>query len=342
MRVVASAPGKVILLGEHAVNREQPALAAAIDRRIWCQVTPLSGDSFYFESGERMEEISRESLITGKALTDRYREAGDIDELRASTRDDFFAPTRYVLAHVAERCELSALTISWRSDLPIGSGTGSGAAASASMAMAALRTAGVNPALKEIAFLAWQGDVIAHGGVASGLDSGASALGGVTRYTVNEGPTSIPNQPLTVVIADTGVVAKTADINTGVRWRLSNQPSLMRLFPLIGYLSSQAEVALAEGDIDTLGRLMNLNQLVLERLGVSCPEIDRLVAAATEAGAYGAKLSGSGGGGIVVALPPVGEAESVAAAMISAGGKTMIVEIGTEGVRIEESDLLAA
>ncbi len=184
--------------------------------------------------------------------------------------------------------------------------------------------------------------MIAHGGVASGLDSGASALGGVTRYTVNMGPTSIPSQPFTVVIADTGVVAKTADINTEVRCRLANQPSLMRLFPLIGYLSGQAEVALADRDIDTLGRLMNLNQLVLEKLGVSCPEIDRLVAAVTEAGACGAKLSGSGGGGIVVALPPAGEAESVAAAMTSAGGKTMIVDIGTEGVRIEESDLFAA
>jgi mevalonate kinase len=84
-----------------------------------------------------------------------------------------------------------------------------------------------------------------------------------------------------------------------------------------------------------LGHLLNLGQVLLEKLGVSCPEIERLVEAALGAGAFGAKLSGSGGGGIVIALPPPGGEARVAAAMAEAGGATMVVAAGAEGVRAE-------
>lgn len=340
--VVASAPGKVILLGEHAVNRGQPALAAAIDRRVWCHVTLLPGDTFVFTRDGDHQGIARADLMAAKAEIDRLRETGAIDELRARTAGDFFAPTRYVLAHVLARYDLPALGIAWRSALPTGAGVGSGAAASAALAFAAIRAGGIEPDPAEIGFLAWQGDVIAHGGVASGLDSGACALGGMTRYTVDGGPRLMGGEPLTLVIADTGVVAQTADVNTRVRRRLETHPALMRLFPAIGLLVGEAEAALSAGDLDRLGRLMALDQLVLEKLGVSCPEIERLVEAALGADALGAKLSGSGGGGIVIALPPPGGAERVAAAMADAGGTTMIIAGGAEGVRAEANDLVAA
>jgi mevalonate kinase len=88
-------------------------------------------------------------------------------------------------------------------------------------------------------------------------------------------------------------------------------------------------------DLPSLGRLMNVNQSLLESLGVSCPEIDRLVDAALEAGALGAKLSGSGGGGIVIALAEPGRLADVAAAMDAAGGRSMVVGTAVEGVRLE-------
>jgi mevalonate kinase len=338
----ASAPGKVILLGEHAVNRAQPALATAIDRRVWCHVVHRTDDLFVFVREADRETVPRDVLMAGKRTIDRLRDTGAIDELRTRTEDDFFAPVRYVLAHVAERYDLPALEITWRSELPIGAGFGSGGAASTAMASAAIRAAGGEPDPAEVAFFAWQGDVIAHGGVASGLDSGASALGGMTRYTLAGGPRAAVGHPLTLVIADTGVVAKTADVNTRVRRNLEAHPALMRLFASIGLLVAEAEEALVADDPDRLGRLMNLNQIVLEKIGVSCPEIEQLVEAALGAGALGAKLSGSGGGGIVIAVPPPGGAEAVAAAMAAAGGTPMIVAVGVDGVRAEASDLAAA
>jgi mevalonate kinase len=149
-------------------------------------------------------------------------------------------------------------------------------------------------------------------------------------------------EPLDLVVADTGVVAKTADVNTGLRRRLDARPALMRLFPAIGDMVEAGEAAVRAGDLDRLGRLMALDQVVLEKLGVSCPEIERLVEAALGAGALGAKLSGSGGGGIVVAVPPPGGADRIAAAMAAAGGTAMTVAIGVDGVRAEAHDLVAA
>ena len=332
---VASAPGKVILLGEHGVNRRQPALAAAIDRRVWCRVSPRADARYSFASQARVDGSDREELLAFKAEIDRLRAAQALDDLRDATAGDFFAPARYVLAHVAERYEMPGLDIEWQSELPIGAGIGSGAAASAAMVFDAILAAGHRPDPAAVAFLAWQGDVIAHGGVASGLDSGASALGGITRYTVAEGPRPAPARPLTLVVADTGVRAKTSDVNTRVRRWLAAHPERMHLFADMGVLVEDAEEALAAGDLDRFGRLMNLDQLVLEKLGVSCSEIERLVEAALGAGALGAKLSGSGGGGIVIALPPPDGAERIAAAMTAAGGATMVVAAGAEGVRAE-------
>jgi mevalonate kinase len=99
-------------------------------------------------------------------------------------------------------------------------------------------------------------------------------------------------------------------------------------------------VGSADGGVDlvTLGHLMNLNQLLLEKLGVSCPEIERLVEAALGAGALGAKLSGSGGGGIIIALTEPGQQEAVAAAIEAAGGGSAIAATAAPGVRLEPEE----
>jgi mevalonate kinase len=202
--------------------------------------------------------------------------------------------------------------------------------------LAALHAAGRNPAPTEVAFLAWQGDIIAHGGVASGLDSGASALGGLTRYTLAAGPQALPLPiGLPLVIGNTLIQANTAEVNTKVRLWLAEHPARMHLFTEMGWLGQQALAALESGDLATLGHLMSLNQLLLEKLGVSCPEIERLIEAALEAGAWGAKLSGSGGGGIIIALAEPERQAAVAAAIDAVGGRSIIASAGAPGVRVE-------
>lgn len=338
MTVVASAPAKAILLGEHAVNREQPALATALDLRARCAVSAGDDGGYSFRSGDRAETGALDEARRFRREIDDARAAGDLARIRETAERDFFAPARYVLGHLVDelRPPPAGLDAEWESPIPIGAGLGSGAAASAALAVATAELAGAPLDPLETARLAWHGDVIAHGGVASGLDSGASALGGVVRYTLAGGPAAVPApEPLPLVVADTCVVANTAAVNARVREGLEARPSQARLFPEIGLLADAATEAVGAGDLERLGRLMNLNQLALERLGVSCPEIDALVEAALEAGALGAKLSGSGGGGIVVALVPRERADDVAAATERAGGRAYALLAGVEGARVE-------
>lgn len=105
----------------------------------------------------------------------------------------------------------------------------------------------------------------------------------------------------------------------------------MNYFHTIGALSRAAVPALARGDWDELGRLMNLNQLVLEKIGVSCSECDLLIEAALSAGAFGAKISGSGGGGIMIAITSPEKKQTVADAIVAAGGEALTPEIAVAG-----------
>jgi mevalonate kinase len=334
--VYTSSPGKVILFGEHGVNRQQPALSIAVDLRAHCRVSLRTDGLYFFRSGERKESSDRSRLRTFKAEIDILRATQALDAIRERARD-FFATPRYVLAHMLEQVDLPGLDIEWRSALPIGSGLGSGAATSTSMILGALTLAGKSVSPAELAFIAWQGDAIAHGGVSSSLDSSTCAYGGLIRFTVADGPQPLSlHGTLPLVIGDTQVEKSTAEANTRVRRWLEERPSRMHFFRDMGYLVQQAQAALESGDASTLGHLMNLHQLFQEKLGVNWPGAEQLIAAAMDAGALGAKISGSGLGGIVIALAAPGQEAIIADAMQAAGGRSHIAPAGAEGTRVDQ------
>jgi len=326
----ASAPAKVVLLGEHAVNRGGRALATALDLRVRCSVRPRADGRVRLEAGGHVMEASLAELRAFAARVDAAE--GNV----AGLAEDFLAPARFVVPALLERIGLDGMEATWSDGLPVGAGLGSGAAAHCALAVAAARAAGRSLDPAEVAALAWRGDVLAHGGIASALDASACAYGGVIAYAVEGGaaPVACP-VALPLVVADTGVVASTGAVNAGVRERLAERPGLHRLFDDLALLVEAAEGALAAGDLPALGRLMHLDQLVLEKLGVSTPEIERLVDAALAAGAHGAKLSGSGGGGIVVALAPPDRVAAVDAAMRAAGARTHSGSAAAPGAREE-------
>lgn len=332
--VVTSSPGKVILFGEHGVNRQQPALAIAVDLRLYCRVERRA-EGYELHSGERREAGSLAELAAFKARVDALRTVGDLDEIR-SLAFDFFAAPRYVLAHALERSNLPGVLVTWRSELPIGSGMGSGAAASTAMILGVMCLKGRPIPPEELAWLAWQGDAIAHGGVASSLDSSTCAYGGLLRFTVADGAQPLPlHSPLPLVIGDSRVQKSTAEANTRVRRWLDAHPAHMQLFRDMGYLVGMAQEALACSDLVALGHLMNLHQLLQEKLGTGWPQAERLIEAAIGAGALGAKISGSGLGGIVIALTPLGQEQEIAAAIDDAGGRSYVALAGAEGTRVE-------
>jgi mevalonate kinase len=204
------------------------------------------------------------------------------------------------------------------------------------MVLAVSALAGRPSASPEVIQAAWQGDVIAHGGVASSLDSSTCTFGGLIRYTTAAGAEVLPIRTrLPIVIGDTLVQHNTAALNTHVRRWLEERPVRLRLFEDMGWLVRQAVAALEVGDSPTLGHLMNLHQLLQARLGTSIPQAERLIEAALEAGALGAKISGSGGGGIIIALAGADNQTAVAAAIDQAGGRSYTVTTATDGVRLE-------
>lgn len=335
LKVVSSAPAKVILLGGKGVNWGFPALVAAVGIRSTCTVSIRDDGGYRFSFGERSETGGPEALRAFKKRIDDLRQAKDYDGISEIARD-FFAPVRYVLGHVEERTKRLGLDISWESDIPSGSGLGSGAAASASMVTAAMHALGSDPSPEETAWLAWQGDVIAHGGVGTGLDSGACALGGIVRYRLADGPKRLPSATkLSLVVGDTLVRASTAASNTTSRNWIADHPMRFHLLEEMGMLVEQAQRALEQGDLATVGHMMNLCHLIKEKLGMSIPKIEELVEAALGAGALGAKISGKGGGGIIVALCEPGKEQDIARAIDAAGGKGIVPEVGVRGAHLE-------
>ena len=156
-------------------------------------------------------------------------------------------------------------------------------------------------------------------------------------------------QPLEFLIADTGVPARTRDTVAAVRQRRQESPKRFdHIFDRIGFAVDEARDAIEAGQVEALGALMNLNQQLLCELDVSSVELDHLVEAARDAGALGAKLSGGGGGGCMIALIAPETQELVAAALKRAGAAQMFATkvvstfgslapaAGREGVRMKE------
>ena len=347
MRVVASAPAKAILLGEHSVNRGQSAFSVSIGLRVRCTVDSAAA-AFVFTSGHQTQTVTREDVLRLADAVDGWRETQDYDSIRQLAHDDYFASAKYITATAFGATLPGGLRVSWESEIPSAGGLGSGGASFVALAAALenLKRSKGFAAQKPLPFERWRkfvgewaylGDVIAHGGVASALDTQTSLLGGVIRYTKEGwGEPMKFDKGLTLVIGNTQLRGQTSEVNTRVRQWLAEDATRMSYFEGIGVLSEAANELLAIGHWQKLGKLMNLNQLVLEKMGVSCPELETLNRAALAAGALGAKLSGSGGGGIMLALTSPETKAAVAVAIAQAGGEALTPEVAVEGARIEE------
>lgn len=334
--VFASAPGKIILFGEHAVNRGKAAIAAAVDRRVYCRIELDSRQGYLLVSGDKMEEQPCYYLGKFKEEIDGLRLREDYDGIRERARD-FFAPARYVLARLYERHPFSGIEIEWHSQLPMSAGLGSGAATYTSLVAAFFAAKGMSIDPREIANTAYQGDIIAHGGIASSLDSSTCSFGGIIRYTVKEGAQQLAAIPdLALVLIDTLVRSDTAEMNTIVRRWLSESPERRYVFDNVGFIADQAIRALADRRYGDLGNLMDLHQLLQEQMGTGCPGCRRSIELAHGAGALGAKITGSGGGGVIIALCPVGEEKRIARSIVEAGGAAVASRAGAPGVKMEE------
>lgn len=294
-----SASGKVILCGEHAVVYGRPAIAVPVsDLRARARVRPAP---------------------PGAGLTLVAADLGEEKRLRESPPDNPLAAiVRLTLAHLEAPEPDAVLTV--LSDLPIAAGLGSGAAVSvaAARALAAYLGSALTP--DEVSALAYEVEKIHHG-TPSGIDNTVISWERPVYFIKGQPPETFTiRAPLRLVIANSGLVGSTRQAVARVRrgWETERE-RYEALFNRIGAIAKTARRAIELGDIPTLAPLLNENHLLLIELGISLPDLDILVAEAQRAGALGAKLTGGGMGGNIIALVEPATVASVTAALQAAG-----------------------
>jgi len=293
--IVSSAPGKVILFGEHAVVYERAAIAAPV-----AQVRAT---------------VTVEPAPSGSGLTLVASDLGRSVRLATAPEDDpLAAAARLALAHLSAPAPDGVLTIN--STIPIASGLGSGAAVSTALVrgLAGFLDHTMGPA--EVSEIVFEVEKIHHG-TPSGIDNTVVAYEQPV-YFVRGRPVErlAVGESLTLLIADTGTPSPTGKIVAQVRRGWQREPARYdALFDQIGDIVEEARRAIEAGNVDTLGELMDDNHELLIKLGVSSLQLNDLVETARFAGALGAKLSGAGRGGNMIALVDGDMADEVAEAL---------------------------
>ena len=304
---LASASGKAILFGEHAVVYGQPAIAVPLSQiRTNVQVNNLDPGT------------------TGVLI-----DAPDISQsfwLHEADRDDPLASAvRLTLEELGVKAPL-AVHLIIHSQLPIASGLGSSAAVSVAITRALSDHLGKPLEVETISKIAYAAECLHHG-TPSGIDNAVVAYEKPVYFIREQKPELIPiSTPLKLIIGDTGVSMRTTIPVNLLRERWEKDPETYGgWFEEIGEIVIEARTMLEAGSIRPLGTLMNRNQALLEDMGLSSLELQRLIRAASEAGALGAKLSGAGMGGIMLALVEVDTTQVVEAALIKAGAKQVFI-----------------
>ncbi len=305
----ATAPGKIILFGEHAVVYGRPAIAAPVSQVRATAVVEAS------------DQPGVHLIAPDLGIRTLLDEADEEDAIAA------------VLRQVQTAVNLPAfpdMSVTVTSQIPIASGLGSGAAITAAAVRALMDFLG----LARIATPAWVSALTyevekIHHGTPSGIDNTVVAYEQPV-YFVRQRPQNqiepfTVARPLRLLAADTGARSSTKEVVLDVRRQWQAQPERFEaLFDGCGVLAKAARRAIETGDEAEVGRLMNQNHQLLQEMTVSSPELDGLVAVAQAAGALGAKMSGAGRGGNLIALVTAETETAARRALLAAGAKSVL------------------
>ena len=307
----ASAPGKIILFGEHAVVYGRPALAVPVTQvHADVEVSDSSKDGIWIDAPDIHLHAELNSLPSDHPL--------------AAVIHKFFAPLSS-FHFLKERMEgQRGLEIKITSTIPVASGLGSGAAVSVALIRALSSHLGRPMTNEQVNALAYEIEKIYHG-TPSGIDNATVAYGKPVFFIKGQ-PIEIfkVGKPFTIVIGDTGISALTKESVGDVRrlWE-ADQQKWEKVFDKIGEIAKKAKEKIENGE--WIGDLMNQNHALLQEMTVSSQELDQFVEAARKAGALGAKMSGGGRGGNMIALVKPEIAEAVSRSLKEAGAKNTII-----------------
>jgi mevalonate kinase len=312
--------GKVILFGEHFVVHGVPGIVSAIDS---------TADAIAVRGGSGINVVDVRKGARGYVEEKRQQQLESVER---------------ILHALGVDPKSISLQIRLSGNLPGFSGIGASAASSVAIVRAVAEELGIilsDERVNEIAFEAEK----AYAGTPSGIDNTAATYGGLLWFKKNMegGPNIVERirlkEPVEIIIGNTGIVANTKEMVAGVAARKRERPEeYARLFRQAEEVAFAAREALTRFDLRKVGALMNENHRLLQEIGVSCKELDHLVRLALEHGAYGAKLTGGGGGGCMTALTPTKALqEKVAGAIERAGFQVLRTKVGVESSAVTSS-----
>ena len=305
--ISVSAPGKLMLLGEHAVVYGQPCIVTAVDKRLTVSARRTSGSQIKIDAPQVKETRFVDRAVGAFFL--KYKVTSKNQGLSLSVHSDFTHQVGFGSSSAVSVATLKALSILY--DIPV--------------------------TQKDIFNLAYQVTIDIQG-VGSGFDIAAATYGGTVYFRKGGSEISQLNTQLPIVVGYTGTKADTPILVRQVQEKyLKAKRRFNQIFKKIGSLVNQGKNALENKDWQTLGRLMDQNQDYLRQLGVSSPKLNSLISAAKAAGAWGAKLSGAGGGDCMIALVSQVNRQAVERALKVAGGEIITVNTHATGVRVEFS-----
>ena len=309
----ANAPGKIILFGEHAVVYGRPAIAVPV-REVFAtaevtEITPTAQGEIHLEA----PDIQLDSWL--HELSPNHPCARIIHLTLDEIDPETFRPIRLRIT----------------STIPISSGLGSGTAVSIAVIRALSTHLGQPLPLHRQSALAFEVEKIHHG-TPSGIDNTVVTYDQPIYFVHGEEPEILPCEtPFTLVLGDTGRTSPTAVAVGHVRqaWQ-EDTPQYEAAFDAMGQIASQARMCIMQDRVQELGPLMNRNQALLEDIHVGSSELRVLVDAARASGASGAKLSGAGLGGNMIAMVDPDDADRVEIALEEAGAvRTLRTEVST-------------
>ncbi|WEV72331.1 mevalonate kinase [Bifidobacterium sp. ESL0790] len=331
---------KIILMGEHSVVYGYPAVAVpirALKMRAW--VTPSEGSAstsrgsgdFAANSDEPADWADVAGSVDAAFNSSDSSDLCHIGTLKALNYDGSMADAGARFGGLERAVKVAtefvghpeqAFDIVTDGAFPAGRGMGSSAASSGAVIRAILDAYDCHPGEREILRLTNEAEVVTHGNP-SGLDAATTCSNEAVVFESGEMSTMHVNMPAYLVIADSGIAGSTREAVGGVRQQDERDHTRVKgIMDELGELARDSQTDLERGTVRLLGQRMNEAHKLLHNLKVSHPLVDRLVEAARKAGAVGAKMTGGGLGGCLIALAPTAEtANRVRQALLRGGAR---------------------
>lgn len=290
MKIKAFAPGKIILFGEHTVVYKKPAIAVAIDRGVNVELIPRNDDNITVKLD--LIDYYKKSQLVNKKLN--YK----IDSQKKMITDYI-----YGVINLFEFEKGFDLTVDI--EMYLGAGLGSSAAVTVSTLKAVSLYVNKQIDKKTIAQTAREIEIKIQG-AASPIDTSMSTYGGIIFIDENSKLNRIDfNMKLPLIVSNCEISGNTGKLVESVRLKYEKYPTIVgNIFKAMEQIAIDAKVALEKGNSELIGDLMNINQGLLDAIGVNTTELSDMVYKAREYGAKGSKLTGSGGGGCIIAYTP--------------------------------------